>query len=374
MFIIKLYLTKEIYKTITATILLFLSIITFFSFLDDLNLINIDVTIIKLLYIHILEIPSILYEIIPIGVLIGTTLSIAKLTRNNEILILKTSGISTIKLFIVICIIIIPIALSTIILSELIIPITEIKHKEEKIKIRKQNNKYNIHNNYWFKEETTKNIIRYINIRNISTKNLVNYIYIYEFNSNLQIQKIIFAEKAHILTKNILLENVTANIITPPNNLEQKNDCQHNKYIIKEAYDKLIIETSLTPEIIIANVIKPEHASINSLLKYIQYMKKNKMHTERQSIALWKKITNTINLFIMISIATHISFLQYRKNDYKLKILIRIIMGIIILIIHQITINIGILNRISTWIIVLTPSFIFFIISIYLLILKEKKI
>ena len=65
-----------------------LGLFTFFALVDDLDNVGDKFSMMALLYMQALAIPTRLYDLLPIGLLIGAILALAGLAQRNELVIL----------------------------------------------------------------------------------------------------------------------------------------------------------------------------------------------------------------------------------------------------------------------------------------------
>src|SRR5690606_27223569 len=111
-----------------------------------------------------------------------------------------------------------------------------------------------------------------------------------------------------------------------------------------------VLDTSLTPERLIARVLTPERMSILDLVDYIGYLSENNLQTERQVVALWRKIAYPFTLFVMMTIAAPIAFMQTRKGGVGSKVFIGILLGVGFFMSNQLALNVGMLSRWAPWV------------------------
>ena len=74
-----------------------------------------------------LAIPTRLYDLLPIGLLIGAILALAGLAQRNELVILRVSGVSGMRLLRMLWIVTIPLMIGAALLSEYVTPWAEMK-------------------------------------------------------------------------------------------------------------------------------------------------------------------------------------------------------------------------------------------------------
>ncbi|HUH40667.1 MAG TPA: LptF/LptG family permease, partial [Castellaniella sp.] len=116
------------------------------------------------------------------------------------------------------------------------------------------------------------------------------------------------------------------------------------------------IATSLTAERLIARVLTPERMSIADLTDYIAYLQKNHLQTDRQVVALWRKIAYPFTLLVMMTIAAPIGFMQTRRGGVGPKVFIGIILGVGFFMLNQLALNAGMLGDWPPWSTALVPS------------------
>src|SRR5690606_36069453 len=74
------------------------------------------------------------------------------------------------------------------------------------------------------------------------------------------------------------------------------------------------LDTTLSPDRLLARVLTPERMSLSTLLDYIDYLNQNQLDASRQIVALWRKVAYPSTLFVMITIAAPIGFMQTRRG------------------------------------------------------------
>src|SRR3546814_19540385 len=65
------YLAREIYRSCAVVLLALLGLFTFFALVDDLDNVGDKFSMLALLYMQALALPTRLYDLLPIGLLIG---------------------------------------------------------------------------------------------------------------------------------------------------------------------------------------------------------------------------------------------------------------------------------------------------------------
>jgi lipopolysaccharide export system permease protein len=105
------------------------------------------------------------------------------------------------------------------------------------------------------------------------------------------------------------------------------------------------VETTLTAERLVARILTPERMSLLALRDYIDYLDKNQLQSDRQVVAVWRKLAYPFTLIVMLTIAAPISFMQTRRGGVGAKVFIGILMGTGFFMINQLALNVGLLYK-----------------------------
>jgi lipopolysaccharide export system permease protein len=357
MVIARRYLAREIYQSCAVVLLALLGLFTFFAIVDDLDNVGKKFSILALFHMQALALPTRLYDLLPIGLLIGAILALAGLAQRNELVILRVSGVSGMRLLVTLWIITIPLMIGAALLSELVTPAAEIKSSEADLTFRGKAGGGRLTSGYWFKEPTADGGTRIINIATLMANGEVAGIVLYEFNENLELSGLTTAESGRFLDDKLVLRNISdvhidqdaatalANATMP-----QRAPAQITKVAERE------LATSLSPERLLARVLTPERMSLTTLLDYIEYLKRNHLQADRQIIAVWRKVAYPFMLLVMVTIAAPIGFMQTRHGGVGLKIFIGILLGVGFFMVNQLSLNVGMLSRWPPWLTAIGPN------------------
>src|SRR5699024_4211843 len=178
------HLVAESYCASAIVLLALMGLFTFFTLIDELDRLSATFTVANLLYLEALSLPTQLYELLPIGLLIGSVLALAGLAQRNELVMLRVAGISGLQLLLALWSITIPLMIGAFVLSEYITPRAEIQASESSLKILGRAGGGKLKSGYWFKENDAQAQMRLINIASLTDKSTVAEITIYEFDEN----------------------------------------------------------------------------------------------------------------------------------------------------------------------------------------------
>lgn len=368
------YIASEVYRSSAVVLLALLGLFSFFNLIDELDKLSATLSLGSLLYLQLLNVPTQLYELLPIGLLIGSVLALAGLAQRNELVILRVSGVSGFQLLISLWIITLPLMLGAFVLSEYITPRAEIQASESSLKLLGKAGGNRLNSGYWFKENESTTQSRLINITHLRDTKSVEQIHVYEFGPNQHLKSYIQAESGEFQNNHLLLKNVQLSIIDS-NVLDAlaSGSSPVEPIITLQHVDQLELQTNLSAERLLVRVLTPERMAITDLVDYIDYLKLNQLETDRQTIALWRKIAYPFTLLVMITIAAPISFIQTRRGGVGSKIFIGILIGVGFFMANQLALNLGMLTNWQPWLTALLPSLLALTIALSALLILENS-
>lgn len=370
------YIASEIYRSSAVVLLALIALFSFFNLIDDLDKISEQVSLLNLLNLQLLSLPTQLYELLPIGLLIGSVLALAGLAQRNELVMLRVAGISGLQLLLALWVITIPLMAGAFVLSEYITPKAEMQVSESSLEVFGRAGGGRLASGYWFKENDANTPMRIINIGRLTDKSTVQDITIYEFDARQHLTTFIQAPSGRFVDSTLRLSAAQRSHIAP-NALDALEVLNINNneipLITLESLHELSIDTTLNAERLLARILTPERMAISDLVDYLDYLDANQLQTDRQAVALWRKIAYPFTLLVMITIAAPISFMQTRQGGMGSKVFLGIIIGIGFFMANQLALNLGMLSQWQPWITALLPSLLALTLALIALAIIENR-
>ena len=375
MSIITKYIITDLLKKILFLTVGFMLLFAFFSFIADIeNVTNKNVNFRSIVFSQTLNLPNIIYDVIPLATLIGSLWSFSSFATGSEFVVIIASGFSFKNFLKMVFIGGLPLVIFTFFLSEFFVPATEFV--KEKIKIKESGFEQVNNSGLWIRDfikNDQKNPTlneRIIKVGNIKINGELSLIQIYEFDKNNRlIRKIESNFGLFIKSESIEnLEPVNRWEIYSPVILEVKE----NGVIRKKKVKILALETSISKDTLFALTIKPEKMSATELSKYISYLEQSNQETSSYKIVFWKKVIYPFLIWIMILIATPSAFIQNRKGGIGLKIFAGVLFGIIFHLFNGLVSHIGILNTWPAFFVAVLPPISALFIGLFLLLKTQR--
>ena len=340
------YLAREIYRSTSVVLLALLGLFMFFTLVDELDTVGEKFPLTALFYLQALSVPTRLYDLLPIGLLIGAILALAGLAQRNELVILRVSGVSGMGMLKMLWLISIPLVLAATVLSEFSTPIAEIKSSEANLLMRGRVEGGRLVSGYWFKEPTSDGGTRIINIGRLLASGNAADLRIYEFPDGTALSLMSTAESARFVDGNLIMENVIETRIAPEvKEVLADAKVSERPVVVKEKIASRKVETTLSAERLVARILTPERMTLKALHDYIQYLEHNQLQSDRQVVAVWRKLAYPFTLVVMLTIAAPIGFMQTRRGGVGAKVFLGILLGTGFFMINQLALNVGLLYK-----------------------------
>jgi lipopolysaccharide export system permease protein len=368
------YLAREIYRSTSVVLIALLGLFTFFTLVDELDSVNARFPLTALFYLQGLSLPTRLYDLLPIGLLIGAILALSGLAQRNELVILRVSGVSGMGLLGMLWTVSIPIILGALILSEFLTPFAEIKSSEVNLLMRGRVEGGRLASGYWFKEPTPNGGTRIINVGKLLTSGNVENLSIYEFPDGLTLSVMTQAKSGKFVKGKLDMQDVVETQLDPniKNVLADAKVTTRPAVTVKQL-PRQTIDTTLSSERLVARILTPERMSLMALHDYIDYLNRNQLQADRQIVAVWRKMAYPFTLLVMLTIAAPISFMQTRRGGVGAKVFLGILLGTGFFMINQLALNVSLLFNWSPVVTALLPNIGAMILALTAVFMMENR-
>jgi len=267
-----------------------------------------------------------------------------------------------------------PLVVVALLLSEYVTPMAEIRSGEANLLLRGRAEGGRLASGYWFKEPTADGGMRILNIATLLSSGKVRDVTLYEFRKGQQLTAMSRAATGTFADGQLILDKVVENRISE-HAASSLADAQvpdtPMSTVVRIAERRL--QTTLTPERLLARVLVPERMSILTLLDYIDYLHGNQLQAERQVVALWRKLAYPFTLLVMITIAAPIGFMQTRRGGVGAKVFVGILLGVAFFMVNQLALNVGMLSRWPPWLTALGPNLAAVLVALGCLLVMESR-
>ena len=284
--ILQRYLAASLIKTTALTLLILVAVSFFLSLADQLEEAQADNYGVALALLYaLLTVPRLIYELLPIAAMIAGMVTLGLLARNNELDVIRTSGVSKLALASLLGKSALVIALFSIFISEYVAPAsereTQRRQREGLARQVSAQTKYG----FWARDGNS-----FINIQRVLPGNRVEDIYIYEFDNAARLRNSIFAARAEYVDSQWLLEGIVKTAIRETG-------------VERQEYEKASWPSLLDPRKINLAAINPQHLSVWGLYHYLQFLRLNAQSAIRYQQTFYEKLIRPVTIVAMVLLA-----------------------------------------------------------------------
>ncbi|MCL2590101.1 MAG: LPS export ABC transporter permease LptG [Betaproteobacteria bacterium] len=356
------YIAREIYGATLVVLLAFLGLFAFFDFVNELASIgkNGYQTYHAVAYVAML-LPTRMYELLPVAVLIGSLYALTTLARHSEITVMRASGLSTRKMLGMLCMVgIVPVAL-TYVFGEYIAPPAESAAQQWKLTATNSAISQQLRSGLWVKDG-----MRMVNVRTMQPDRTMEHVRVFTFDEAGTVQSI--TEAMHGVYVPAGEEGKGHWRLTGVMRTDFSDD-----HTASASPDEVIWESALTPEVLSVLMVQPERMSVTALLAYIHHLLENRQDANRYEIALWKKLTAPFASLVMMILALPFALVHERSGGVSVKVFLGVMLGVTFYLLNGMFSSLGMINSWPPSIAAITPSLLFLAAAVVMLYMAERR-
>jgi lipopolysaccharide export system permease protein len=360
-------LRRLIYTEVLASVLFvalgFLALFFFFDFVDELPNVGkngddgYQVTH-ALAYVALL-LPSHLYELLPIAVLIGTIFVMARLAQSSEYTILRTSGLGPWKALRMLMSLGLMFVLLTFATGDYLAPIAD--RTAQLLKTRYQGRITVGQTGAWIKERQAENAYT-VNVGALSPDGDMLGVRIFEFDargalvSQTQAPRASFGADDAWTLQDAERSEFTLRATGTGADAGIKVERRH--------IDSYRWPTGISPEMVSVALLKPDRMGTIALFQYIQHLSANGQTSQRYEIEFWRKVFYPLSCLVMVALALPFAYLHFRSGSITTYVFGGVLVGISFFLLNNVFGYIGNLQNWWPWLTAAAPGLIYSMVSL----------
>ena len=352
------YIANTLLTYSIVVLLVWLSIYSFFNFLAELNTVGtVNYTILEAFKYIVLQLPEVAYDQVSPVILLGCVLGMGHLATTGQLIILRASGISILKItWLTLKNAIIFLIFLTLI-GELVAPTLTTYAENERSNALGQNSLSNSQDGFWIRDGDN-----FINVENNVDGSLFNGITVIEVNKSNKIERVVESKSAIFDGQNINMDSTNIFSINSTNLFDDIALKERNIYKKRVTFDQDLID-SLEKE--------PKDLTTFTILKQIEFLTDNKLRAEVFEVELYKRLVRPITLVAMILLAMLFIFGSTRDATLGKKIFFGVALALSFELISRIGGALALSLKFSPLLITFVPAIAIMIIATTVLINKS---
>ena len=314
-----LYIFKNILQSVLVVLFIFLALLGFIEFIaqaDDIGIGNYGLN--QAIQYSLLKLPSAIFQLMPIIILIGSLLALGDMSKNSELLVLLTSGVSLQRMCVSVFFSGMVLCFLTASIGEYISPKME-RYADQYRTINKyQYSRLGNAGGIWLREGD-----KIININLLKENKSFGNVSIYQLAGNNKLSKISRASSAGIDDYNQwILSNLSETVF--------------NSDGITDDYSRYKIEkTKLNRDLVNLTIVKSEDLNIVELYRFINYLDSNDLDSSPYRMVFHSRIASLLAIPIMCLFALPFSLGFLRKKGIGFRIISGVMIGLLYFLLQQ---------------------------------------
>jgi len=348
----------EVIGAVAFVTLGFLSLFFFFDFVEEVQAVGRHAAtgyrLAHALTYVTLMIPSHLYELMPIAVLIGTIFVMSRLAQSSEYTILRTSGLGPWRALRTLLLLGLGFVVLTFAIGDYVSPLAD--RTAQLLKSRYTGRITVGQTGAWLKEKQAYGQYA-VNVGELTPDGQLRGVRIFEFDNR------------GLLTSMMLADAATLNEgdAWELHQVHRTDFPQHGAdtgQIERVQIPTLRWPNRITAEMVSAALLKPERMSTIDLFQYIQHLQNNAQSAQRYEIEFWKKVFYPLSCLVMVVLALPFAYLHFRSGSITSYVFGGVLAGISFFLLNNVFGYIGNLQTWQPWLTAALPGLIYSLISL----------
>lgn len=348
----------EVILAVALITLGFLALFYFFDLVEELQAVGkyraTGYTVAQALLYGALLLPSHLYELLPITVLIGTIFVMARLAQSSEFTILRTSGLGPWRALRTLLLLGLGFVLLTFAVGDYLAPWTG--KTAQLIKSRYQGHITVGKTGAWLREKQGANHYA-VNVGALTPDTSMRDVQIFEFDGQGLLVSLTQAQTAHFAADNAwLLGHV--------DRTEFISADTHSAHVDRTLVPGFHWATRINSEMVATAVLRPERMGTIDLFHYIGHLQANGQSTQKYEFQFWKKVFYPLSCLVMVVLALPFAYLHFRSDGIASYVFAGVMAGISFVLLNNVLGDLGSLHGWQAWLTAALPGIIYSLASL----------
>jgi lipopolysaccharide export system permease protein len=336
----------------------FLALFFFFDLVDELRWVGKTgpegYGLTHALLFVVLSIPSHLYELLPITVLIGTIFVMARLAQSSEFTIMRTSGMGPWRALRTLLTLGGFFVLLTFAIGDYIAPAAD--RAAQLVKVRYLGRLTAGATGAWLKERQEDHSFA-VNVRAITHDNGMLDVRIFEFDGKGHLASQTRAAAGTFGTQGAWeLRDVHTS------RFDLRDDTE--AHVKHQALPTMEWPTRISADMVAASLLKPDKMATLDLFQYIRHLGANGQSSQKYEIEFWRKVFYPLSCLVMVVLALPFAYLHFRSGGIAGYVFGGVMAGISFFLLNNVFGYAGNLQNWWPWLTAAAPGLIYSVLSL----------
>ncbi|MBS1270575.1 MAG: Lipopolysaccharide export system permease protein LptG [Gammaproteobacteria bacterium] len=311
--ILDLYIGRVILYQTGVVLAVLVSLFMFITFIEQVGEVGTGrYGAINAIEFTILSVPRIIYEVFPMSALLGSILGLSSLAVSSELVVIRTAGVSIVRLMGSVLKVGAILALIAMLIGELLTPWSETEARRGRAEAMQEEISQQTDFGLWMRDHMT-----YVNVGEVLPDLSLLNVRIFEFDNEGRLRSLVYADHGGYRDQRWRLDGIEQTLINENRTGAESKD-------VKAAY----WTTDVTPEILSVFMVRPDQLSAWQLSRYISHLRENNQDTGSYELSFWSKIMTPVATAVMVILAIPFVFSQMRTGGFGRNLFFGIMLGL----------------------------------------------
>jgi len=350
MSLIARYISSSVLSAFFVVMLLLFGLHVILWFIGEIGTIGRgDYHLIDAFQFVLLQSPYRLCEFFPIASLVGGLIGLGLLASNNELVVMRTSGVSIGKICAIVLSLAFCLSIVVLLILEFIAPQAVHFAENKKYSLLYGEKALRMNKGIWFRD-----VDNYVYVEKIEKDNVVKSVNRYEFNDDYKLEKVTYAKIGVIQDSKWKLSDVSETIIS-------------DDKITSNTAKEIKMPFDMPLSLLKFSYVNPDELTNRQLNAFVNDQVENNVNAGIYALMYWQRLFQPLNTLVMMLLAVPIIFGPLRSSSIGLRIMSGSSIGFVFYIVSKLFGQASVVYKFSPLFASLLPSVIFLIIGIYLL-------
>ncbi|MDT8283078.1 MAG: LPS export ABC transporter permease LptG [Gammaproteobacteria bacterium] len=325
------YIAKAVVSGCLVVSFVLLSVFGFIDFVAQLKSMGTgDYGALQAAMYVLLHLPQRIYEMSPSIILVGGIFSLGAMAASSELTVMRSSGISTLRITRSVLQIGFVIAIIVAVVGEYVVPSATRMAKAYRAQAMEKKLIISGTDDVWARDGN-----RYVNVKQILPNHQLRGIRIFELDDNRQLSAMMYADHARYKNDEWVVDNIKKSDISLSRvTTSFQPSLKLKRLILLELFSVLELETS--------------DMSAAELLTYSEYLHQNKLDDGEYRLAFWIKIFTPFTCLVMLMLAMPVVFTnKARSGGAGQRLMLAVLIGVIYFVLNRLINYLGLVLHIS---------------------------
>lgn len=368
---------RDILASVGFVAVAFIALFYFIDFVDDLDAIGRRGRAVwHVALAALLQVPSHLYDLMPIAVLIGTIYSLSRMAQASEFTILRTGGLGPVRALRLLAGLGLMFGVLNFVVGDHLAPMAE----QASLRLGAQFDGPRLigSSGAWLKARHSTPDGEHsvsINITGISAAGVLQHVRAFEFDSDGRLVRRTVAREATVDAQGtwVLKDVATTSWPLPPaagasaaagEAASTTAATSAEPRLVDERVADITYRGGLSASVVAAAVLPLTSMTTLDLWRYSVHLDDQAQSTQQVKLRFWKKALYPLSCLVMVALALPFAYLHARSGGISLKVFGGIMLGISFVLLNNLAGHLGMLSNWEPWVVAAAPSLLFLLLSL----------